>query len=72
HTFDEVGGVQSWQLDDTGRYVLTVDDAKAVAPPLTRALVAAGADVQAVYETQHTLEDVYMELISDDVEARVR
>jgi len=37
-------------------------------PAVTRALVAAGADVLSIGEKQHSLEDVYLELI-DDAEA---
>lgn len=70
--FAGVSGIDGWQLDGAGHYVLNVKDAKAVAPALIRALVAAGADVQAVYEAHHSLEDVYLELISDDVEASSR
>ena len=32
---------------------------------MTRALVAAGADVLSIAESRHTLEDVYLELIED-------
>ena len=32
---------------------------------MTRALVAAGADVLSITESRHTLEDVYLELIDD-------
>ena len=38
------------------------------APAVTRALVAAGADVLSIGESQHTLEDVYLELIDQDNE----
>jgi hypothetical protein len=31
--------------------------------------VGAGADVLSIAETQHSLEDVYLELIADDSEA---
>jgi ABC-2 type transport system ATP-binding protein len=65
-----VAGVESWRPDDPAGYVLTVADPRVVAPAVTRALVAAGADVLSVGETRHSLEDVYLELISDDVEAR--
>jgi ABC-2 type transport system ATP-binding protein len=34
-----------------------------------RGLVSAGADVLTIGETQHSLEDVYLELIAEDVEA---
>ncbi|MGN6380184.1 MAG: ATP-binding cassette domain-containing protein [Gaiellales bacterium] len=64
-----VPGVESWRADDPSSYVLTVSDARAVAPDVTRALVAAGADVLSVAEAQHSLEDIYLELIEDDVEA---
>jgi ABC-2 type transport system ATP-binding protein len=64
-----VDGVESWRCDETGAYVLTVADTRAAAPPVTRALVAAGADVLSIAEAQHSLEDVYLELIDDDVEA---
>ena len=37
---------------------------------MTRALVAEGADVLTLTEARHSLEDVYLELISDDVETR--
>ena len=69
HVF-AVEGVEGWRLDDTSSYSLTVADAHAAAPAVTRALVAAGADVLSVAEARHSLEDVYLELIEDDVEAR--
>jgi ABC-2 type transport system ATP-binding protein len=49
--------------------MVAVSDPKSVAPVLTRALVAAGADIQSIAEEQHSLEDVYLQLISEDVEA---
>jgi ABC-2 type transport system ATP-binding protein len=64
-----VAGVESWRPDDTTGYVLTVGDPRAAAPEVTRALVAAGADVLSLAEARHSLEDVYLELIDDDVEA---
>ena len=60
--------VDGWSQDGPATYVLTVTDTTAAAPPLTRALVAAGADVLSIAESHHTLEDVYLELISEDVE----
>jgi ABC-2 type transport system ATP-binding protein len=62
-------GVQSWHADDTSRYVLSVSDTRSAAPELTRALVAAGADVLSLTEDRHSLEDVYLELVDEDVEA---
>ena len=64
-----VSGVDGWRADDTTRYELTVSDARIAAPAVTRALVAAGADLLSLAEAQHTLEDVYLELIADDPEA---
>jgi ABC-2 type transport system ATP-binding protein len=64
-----VFGVESWRAEDTSSYVLAVTDARAAAPAVTRALVAAGADVLSLAEERHSLEDVYLELIADDVEA---
>ena len=52
-------------------YVLTVSDPAQAAPAVTRALVAARADVLSIAESQHSLEDVYLELI-DDTEGRTR
>ena len=64
-----VAGVDGWRADDTTGYVLNVSDARIAAPAVTRALVAAGADLLSLAEAQHSLEDVYLELIDDDVEA---
>ena len=64
-----VAGVDGWRADDATHYVLTVSDARIAAPAVTRALVAAGADLLSLAELQHSLEDVYLELIDDDVEA---
>ncbi|MGH2851393.1 MAG: ABC transporter ATP-binding protein [Solirubrobacteraceae bacterium] len=68
--FDTVPGVDGWQPDGVSGYQLTVSDPRAAAPALTRALVAAGADVLSIAERRHSLEDVYLELIDEDVEAR--
>jgi len=46
-------------------YVLTVSDVRQAAPAVTRALVAAGADVLSIAQSRHTLEDVYLELVGD-------
>jgi len=70
--FASIAGIQRWDSSGPGRYALTVSDPKAVAPALTRALVAAGADVESLGETRHSLEDVYLELIADDVEVSTR
>ena len=47
-----VAGVESWHADDAGRYSLSVSDAGLAAPNVTRALVAAGADVLSLAEAR--------------------
>jgi ABC-2 type transport system ATP-binding protein len=68
--FSGVSAIEEWKVNDDGTYVLTVADPNVVAPEVTRALVSAGADVLSIAESQHSLEDVYLELIADDVEAK--
>jgi ABC-2 type transport system ATP-binding protein len=67
--FTHTTGVESWRSDGTAGYVLGVTDPRAAAPAVTRALVAAGADVLSITESRHSLEDVYLELIDEDPEA---
>ena len=79
--FDGQPGVTGWKAaaaagagagvdSATGSaYDLTVSDADAAAPAVTRALVAAGADVLSIAQERHSLEDVYLELVDEDVEA---
>ena len=74
--FAGLPAVQGWQTADKpasgpAKYVLTVTNPAQAAPAVTRALVAAGADVLSIAESQHSLEDVYLELI-DDTEGRTR
>ena len=66
--FTGLPAVEGWRIDGAGGYVLAVSDPAVAAPPLTRALVAAGADVLAISESHHTLEDVYLELIDTNQE----
>ena len=68
--FARIPAVEGWRSDDPGSYVLSVSDPRVAAPEVTRALVDAGADVLSIGEAQHSLEDVYLELIDEDVEAR--
>ncbi len=68
--FAAVPGVDRWHPDGASGYELTVSDPRAAAPALTRALVSAGAEVLSLGERRHSLEDVYLELIDEDVEAR--
>jgi ABC-2 type transport system ATP-binding protein len=70
--FAGLPGVEGWRQDGSAAYVLTVSDAAIAAPAVTRALVAAGADVLAISEAHHSLEDVYLELIDEDTEVRPR
>jgi ABC-2 type transport system ATP-binding protein len=67
--FAGLPAVESWREDGTVGYVLTVTDSAVAAPALTRALVAAGADVLSVGESHRSLEDVYLELIDSEAEA---
>ena len=61
--------VESWRLDASGAYLLAVSDPTIAAPEVTRALVAAGADVLSINESRHSLEDVYLELVDSGEKA---
>jgi ABC-2 type transport system ATP-binding protein len=63
--FDGLPGVDGWHADGPATYLLPVPDPTKAAPAVTRALVAAGADVLAIGEAQHSLEDVYLELVNE-------
>jgi ABC-2 type transport system ATP-binding protein len=68
--FAHLSGVEEWRSEEPGSYVLSIADPNVAAPEVARSLVGAGADVLSIAEAQHSLEDVYLELINDDVEAR--
>lgn len=70
--FNATRGVESWQSEEESSYVLTVGDPRNTAPQVTRALVAAGADVVSITESRHSLEDVYLQLVNEDPEASRR
>jgi ABC-2 type transport system ATP-binding protein len=70
--FAGLPGVDGWRPDLPGGYVLAVSDLTAAAPAVTRALVAAGAGVLSIGEAHHSLEDVYLQLVDEDTEARRR
>ncbi|MDE3024897.1 MAG: ABC transporter ATP-binding protein [Acidobacteriota bacterium] len=70
--FAGVPGLTDWQSVDTTGYELAVTDTERAAPAVARALVAAGADILSLAERQHSLEDIYLELITDDAEASAR
>jgi ABC-2 type transport system ATP-binding protein len=67
--FGGLPAVNGWRKDGLSAYALTIADSAVAAPAVTRALVAAGADVLSIAESHHSLEDVYLELINEDVEA---
>jgi ABC-2 type transport system ATP-binding protein len=64
--------VDGWHQDGPATYVLSVSDPTVAAPAVTRALVAAGADVLSISRSHHSLEDVYLKLINEDEEANRR
>lgn len=68
--FAGLPAVESWRQDGAGGYALSISDAAVAAPAAARALVAAGADVLSISESQHSLEDIYLELIDNDEEAK--
>jgi ABC-2 type transport system ATP-binding protein len=68
HVFTGLPAVDDWHEDGPASYRLAVSKSTVAVPAVTRALVAAGADVLSIGEKQHSLEDVYLELI-DDAEA---
>ena len=70
--FKSTEGVETWRPEGASSYVLTVTDPRNIAPHVTRALVAAGADVVSITESRHSLEDVYLQLIDEDPEASRR
>jgi ABC-2 type transport system ATP-binding protein len=63
--------VEGWERVASG-YTLAVSDPDIAAPAVARALVGAGADILSIAESRHSLEDVYLELIDEDVEAKRR
>jgi ABC-2 type transport system ATP-binding protein len=68
--FAGLPGVEEWERSPSGGYELTVSDVQLAAPAVARALVGAGADILSIGESRHSLEDVYLQLINEDVEAR--
>jgi ABC-2 type transport system ATP-binding protein len=70
--FGRLDAVEGWREDGADSYVIEVSDASVAAPSVTRALVEAGADVLSIGESHHSLEDVYLELINEDVELNAR
>ncbi|HCU94471.1 MAG TPA: multidrug ABC transporter ATP-binding protein [Actinobacteria bacterium] len=69
--FGALPGVEGWEPTLSG-YTLAVSDPDAAAPAVARALVNAGADILSIAESRHSLEDVYLKLVDEDVEAKSR
>jgi ABC-2 type transport system ATP-binding protein len=67
--FAGLPAVDGWRQDGPASYVLAVSEQAVAAPAVTRALVAAGAEVLSISQSQHSLEEVYLELIDQDQEA---
>jgi ABC-2 type transport system ATP-binding protein len=65
----DLPAVEAWQRAASGAYLLTVSAPEAAAPAVARALVRAGADILSIAESRHSLEDVYLQLVDEDVEA---
>jgi ABC-2 type transport system ATP-binding protein len=67
--FGGLPAVDGWRQDGVAAYVVAVSEPSVAAPAITRALVAAGADVLSLGESRHSLEDVYLQLIDEDRKA---
>jgi ABC-2 type transport system ATP-binding protein len=68
--FGTLREVERWEpAPRAGGYTLAVSDPDIAAPAVARALVGAGADILSIAELRHSLQDVYLELIDEDVEA---
>jgi ABC-2 type transport system ATP-binding protein len=69
--FGTLPEIEGWEQTPSG-YTLTVADPDLAAPALARALVGADADILSITESHPSLEDVYLQLIDEDVEAKSR
>jgi ABC-2 type transport system ATP-binding protein len=67
--FAGLPAVDGWRQDGPATYVLAVSEQAVAAPAVTRALVAAGAEVLSISQSRHSLEDVYLELVDQVEEA---
>ncbi|MGC1420275.1 MAG: ABC transporter ATP-binding protein [Acidimicrobiales bacterium] len=66
--FSRIPTVVAWQSSAPGSYTLTVNDLERAAPEVSRNLIQAGADILSVAEAQHSLEDVYLQMVDSDAE----
>jgi ABC-2 type transport system ATP-binding protein len=64
--FAALPAVDGWRQDGPATYVLAVSEPAVAAPAVTRALVAAGAEVLSINQSRHSLEDIYLELIDQE------
>jgi ABC-2 type transport system ATP-binding protein len=68
--FGAVRGVESWEQGADGTYRVSARHPATVTPGLARAVVGTGADVLRIAEVERSLEDVYLRLVSEDVEVQ--
>ncbi len=66
--FSAVSGTDGWETVGDAAYRVSVRDPAAVAPELARAIVASGVGLVHLSEAAYSLEDVYLQLVSEDVE----
>jgi ABC-2 type transport system ATP-binding protein len=66
--FRSVTGTNGWQELAACSYRVGVGDPEAVAPDLARAIVGSGTGLVHRSEAEHSLEDVYLQLVNEDVE----
>jgi len=69
--FSGLPAVDGWHQQGAS-YVIAISDPATAAPAVTRALVNAGADVMSIAGSHHSLEDIYLQLIEQDVEVGKR
>ena len=67
--FAGLAAVDGWHQHGAGGYALSVSEPAVAAPAVTGALVAAGSDVRSISDSNHSLEDVYLELIGAETKA---
>jgi ABC-2 type transport system ATP-binding protein len=70
--FAGLPGVDGWRQDGPTTYLLAVSQQAVAAPAVTRALVAADAEVLSINHQQHSLEEVYLELLDQHDEEASR
>jgi ABC-2 type transport system ATP-binding protein len=68
--FGGLPGVEGWEVTGSGGYELAVSEPEIAAPAVARALVSAGADILSLATSRHSLEEVYLQMIDEDVEAK--